>query len=328
MVNEFNKIVGDMLAAEGAVHLPDVGTLVVVRRPAERISSRRLRRSCNAVLFTEKVRGRSVVDAVAELCGTDEAAARDIYRRWLSKCTDEGVLAIDGVGHIDRKRFFVDDAFDRLLNPNGHQVVELRRHGGRKALRISLWSILGLAVAGCVGYCVYECREDIAGTVADWFAPKAGAATVEQQSELRELPEQMPVEELAVVDEPVAEEYDAGMQTASEPEPQTTEPEPEQKPEPEPEEPQQRQLTPAVPSDGVGRLTSGWSYVVYGVFSTPENAMRAVTEVRAAGRTSCSAFVYGSKYMVALYFSADAAECTAYIRSAKEYESLWVYTAH
>ena len=321
MVNEFNKIVGEMLASEGAVHLPDVGTLVVVRRPAERISSRRLRRSCNAVLFTDKVRGRSVVDVVAEICGTDEAEAQDIYRRWLSKVTADGVVAIDGVGHIDRMRFYVDDAFDKLLNPNGHQVVELEKHRGRKALWICFWTILGLAAAGCVGYCMYECREDIADTLTAWFAPKEKPAQTEEIAVLRE-PAESENTETEDMAAPAAEETSELVQPEPQPEPT---PEPEAAPQ---EDTQPQKAVPVTPSDGIGRLTSGWNYVVYGVFSTPENAMRAIADLRANGVTGCAAFAYGSRYMVTVYSSAEVADCNRFIRTALGFENLWVYTAH
>ena len=309
-----------MLAAEGAVHLPDIGSLVVVRRAAERMSSQRLRRSCNAVLFTDKVKGRSVVDAVAEICGADTGEADDIYRRWLSKVSDGGVVAIDGVGHIDRMRFYVDDAFDKLLNPNGHHVVELKKHRGCKILEIFFWALLLLTAAVCVGYCIYECKEDIAETVSAWFAPKEqtdAMAVVQAPAEL----ENKETEESIV---PIAEEV--AVQQPEQTEPVQSASTPEQSSEPKPV--QLQNVKPVAASEGIGRLTSGWSYVVYGVFSTPENALRAVAEMRANGVRDCSAFAYGPKYMVALYVSADAADCNRFVRTALGFENLWVYTAH
>lgn len=326
MVTEFNKLVGGMLAAEGAVYLPDVGTLTVVRRAAERISSRRLRRSCNAVMFTDKVKGRSVVDAVAEICGADAAEAEEIYRRWLSKVTDGGVVAIDGVGHIDRMRFYVDDDFDKLLNPNGHQVVELEKRRSRVG-QICFWAILMLIAAGCAGYFIYEFRVDIADTVTAWFTPNRRPVPTDEIA----VKEPVEPENTESVDSAAADADEAAEPQSKLPEPVQPEPQPEVTPEPEPAPQQTEQwqaATPVASSDGIGRLTSGLNYVVYGVFSTPENALRAVAELRANGVTGCSAFEYGAKYMVALYSSADAADCNMYIRSALGFENLWVYTAH
>ena len=319
MVEEFNKIVGDTLAAEGAVHLPGVGSLVVVRRAAERISSRRLRRSCNAVILSDKVSGRSIADVVAGVCGTDAAGGAEIYERWRSKSSADGVLAIDGVGHIDRREFFVDDQFDRLLNPNGHQVVELvkyRRGGALKWVLTSAAVVAAVVCAVCYsGLC--DRRDEVAAAVAAWFVPKdkpaedelPAAAEVETPAPGEPLvAETIVLEQMTEIPEAGAEQKIAEDIAVSEP----------QRP---------MEVTPAAASDEIGRLTSGWSYVVYGVFSTPENAMRAVAQMRERGVEGCSAFVYGSRYLVALYFSSDSAECSAFMREAKGFENLWVYTA-
>ena len=329
MVNEFNKIIGDVLAAEGAVWLPDVGTLVVVRRAAERISSRRLRRSCNAVKFTGKEAGRSVVDVVAEVCGIDTEEARDIYDRWRAKSTADNVLAIDGVGHIDRQRFFVDESFDRLLNPNGHHVVELVKCRRNRALKRAAWGVAVIAALACAVWFtgLYERRGEIWSSLVGRFVAEphtdsvvAAAEPVPEAEESvggDDMPDVQAVAE-DVTDEPVQEQP---QQQAEQPSELSSV----ESVQPQPQQPQQLQSSPV---DGIGRLTSGWSYVVYGVFSTPENALRAVGEVRARGVSGCSAFAYGAKYMVALYFSDSAADCNTYIRSAREYENIWVYTAH
>lgn len=79
----------------------------------------------------------------------------------------------------------------------------------------------------------------------------------------------------------------------------------------------------------VGRLQSRRSYVVLGVFSTAENALRAVAETRAEGINSCAAYVYGAKFMTALYSSDSRAECTEFMKAyAGRYENIWIYTAH
>lgn len=344
MVNEFNKIVGDVLATEGAVCLPDVGTLVVVRRAAERISSRRLRRSCNAVLFTDKNRGRSIVDAVAEICGVEESEAREIYDRWRTKSTADGVLAIDGVGHIDRRRFYVDDSFDRMLNPNGHRVVELQRLRNR-TLRCVLWSAVAAVAVVCAVWWsgLYERRGEAVSAVASWFEPKEKPQPAEPLAAAAEMTKTAePVQTEGGSEPDTAEDMNEASAAAGQQQEPQSETAQEQTPR-QPEEPSEQSVgqpaelqqqaaqqkpLPVVPVDGIGRLTSGWSYVVYGVFSTPENAMRAVGEVRARGVNGCSAFAYGAKYMVALYYSDNASECNTYIRGAREYENLWVYTAH
>lgn len=351
MVDEFNRIVGDTLATEGAVHLPGVGSLVAVRRAAERISSRRLRRSCNAVMLTERVCGRSVADIVAEACGTDAGGGMEIYERWLSKVSAEGVVAIDGVGHIERGEFFVDEAFDKVLNPNGHDLVELVKYRRSNPLKWWLTAAAVLAAVVCTfcftGLC--DRCSGITASVALLFAPKDRPSATDNPADGVALSEmagndtaadlaQMPSENLAgpaaestekavQEDEPATEIAAAGERNQTQSQ-QAVQKQPEaEQPARQPETEQPRMQPQAAPSQGVGRMTSGWSYVVCGVFSTPENAMRAVAEARARGVEGCSAFEFGQRYMVALYSSADAAECSAYMRSAKDFEDLWVYTA-
>lgn len=402
MVNEFNKIVGDVLATEGAVTLPGVGALVVVRRAAERISSRRLRRSCNAVIFTDEAQGRSIVDAVAAACGIDDREAHDIYERWRTKSTADGVLAIDGVGHISRRRFFVDESFDRLLNPNGHQVVELANCRRNRTLAYLLRTVAVVAVVAGIGWLsgVYERRGEIMQAVAAWLEPKeeqpaqtdwmVADAAADGESVQRERAGGDDADGVDIIDnEAVADDgaaSDEGLATEVEGQPSESQAEPDQHPDPQtdqqsadsptdpqpdpqsdmnpdiepqsaqnpqdtgaeeeqepslrvidtPRQPQPTQqsqpphlqLTQPEPTEGIGRLTSGRNYVVYGVFSTPENALRAVADIRRQGENGCSAFAYGPKYMVALYHSENAAECNAYIRNAKDFSNLWVYAAH
>ena len=322
MVNEFNKLVADTLATEGAVHLPGVGSLVVERRAAERISSRRLHRAYNAVIFTGDVCGRPVTDVVAEVCDTDAAGSKEIYERWKSKVTADGVMTIDGVGRIGRERFVVDESFDRLLNPKGDRTVELVRYRKSDAW---IWWIAAVAVvaAAVCALCftgLYERRDEIAGNVASWFAPKAKSATPEHVAAEMTAAEQIDEEPSAADEEPAGSTVQesasaaaaegvadgAAENTAENQKPQTP--------------------TPAA-SEGVGRLTSGRSYVVCGVFSTPENALRAVAELRAMGMSGSSAFVFGARYMVALYSSDDAAECSAFMRNTKGFDDLWLYKA-
>lgn len=386
MVNEFNKIIGDVLAAEGEVCLPGQGSLVVVRRAAERISSRRLRRSCNAVMFVDGEHGRSVVDVVAEVCGTDAAEAREIYDRWRSKSTADGVLAIDGVGHISHRRFFVAESFDRILNPNGHRVVELVMNRRGAALRYLLYAAAVVAVlAGAAWWSgLYERRYEIMTAVAEWFDPQdMPLPEMQTAADFDNYMAEQADAEYEADDEPIAD--DAGQSGGlpedsgpTVPPEQQTEPDiqPEQQAEPDPDpssehaaatgvrEPQpqdagttqQEQPLPQdadasqsrvsrhpqqimnqgieMPqqeqpqADSIGRMTSGRKYVVYGVFSTPENVLRAVGEVRARGVPECSAFVYGAKYMVAIYSSDSEADCNTFIRNVKQFNNLWVYTAH
>ncbi len=68
-------------------------------------------------------------------------------------------------------------------------------------------------------------------------------------------------------------------------------------------------------------------YVVMGVFSTEENAGRAVEQLRANIKdVGAEVLPFGSKYMVTAYGSDSRAECNTFIRSYSDiYPDLWVY---
>lgn len=68
-------------------------------------------------------------------------------------------------------------------------------------------------------------------------------------------------------------------------------------------------------------------YVVMGVFSTEENAGRAVDQLRSNIKdVGAEVLPFGSKYMVTAYGSDSRAECNTFISSYRDiYPDLWVY---
>ena len=76
-------------------------------------------------------------------------------------------------------------------------------------------------------------------------------------------------------------------------------------------------------------LLSGRHYVVLGVFSTEENARRAVRET--AGKESafrCRIYRFGEKFMVSPFSSDDAGVCAQFIRAqGGRFPDMWTYTA-
>ena len=74
-------------------------------------------------------------------------------------------------------------------------------------------------------------------------------------------------------------------------------------------------------------MVSQRNYVIYGVFSNPDNSRRAAAALRKEGMTP-QIYIFGSKWMVALAEAASADECREYIRAHRDrYPDLWTYTA-
>ena len=69
-------------------------------------------------------------------------------------------------------------------------------------------------------------------------------------------------------------------------------------------------------------------YVVMGIFSTPENAERAVSQVQSKIKdVECVVLPFkGGKHMVTIFGGDSAADCNAFARSYRDiYPDLWVY---
>ena len=69
-------------------------------------------------------------------------------------------------------------------------------------------------------------------------------------------------------------------------------------------------------------------YVVMGIFSTPENAERAVQQAQSKIKdVECKVLPFkGGKHMVAIFGSDNVADCNAFARSYRDiYPDLWVY---
>ena len=86
---------------------------------------------------------------------------------------------------------------------------------------------------------------------------------------------------------------------------------------------------PVAATQEVQRMTSGHYYVVLGVFSTEENAKRAVAEAaKGADPLTCSIYYFGQKWMVSPATSALASETNAFRQAhSAAYPDLWVYQA-
>ena len=68
-------------------------------------------------------------------------------------------------------------------------------------------------------------------------------------------------------------------------------------------------------------------YVVMGIFSTEENAQRAVAQAESRIQdVSCKVLPFKDKYMVTLFGSDKIGDCNAYANSYRDiYADLWVY---
>lgn len=373
MVEQVNRLIGNRLAAGGELFLPGIGSLRTERRGARRISRRMIEPPCRMVAFSSQQQGETLPALIARAASCDEAAAQDIYARYLEQSLVDGVLTVDGVGVLKLKHFRMDEAFDRRLNPQGHAPMRIRAlHRFDWALWCGVAAIAFAVIFGGYQFLmlfpdqpaeevrVADAGHDRTNTAvaadtpmqefADSLTSVAGpggpisaegramsasgtermasdeaattlptetdaqAARPEQRTDARQADSRQPAASTssqAAARQP-ASSQSVGRQAASS---ETT-------------LESVQQPVPAA-SDRPAPLQSGCKYVVLGVFSTPENAARAVRNAASATPSlPCRVYRFGGKYMVSPFESDDAAACARFIAERKgHYRDLWTYTA-
>ena len=284
MVAELNRLIADKLAAGESLYLPEVGTLMVKRVAARRLSRTEVVPPQRVVEFQHTPEGANLVELLTEAAATTPESAAEIYQRWLSHTLAEGVLTIEGVGVLRHKSFTPDKEFDARLNPQGKHPVVMPRRRHRSKDWTLIFGIAAVVMALGIGlYAYFVLYKDKPST-----APTVAALP---------MPEKQQPDTMAL----------ATTHTAK------TEPAP---------------VAPKAP-ETFERLTSGHYYVVLGVYSTPENAIRAAREaMEQEPKMQPSLYYFGQKYLVAAFTSADQAECESVRRAnAEKFPSLWLYRA-
>ena len=315
MVGEVNKIIYNLLMSGGEVCIGDIGTLLTMRYAAHRTSRKSLTPGYRSVVFTTEQRGTSLEKEIARVAEVDEAKAHDIYEHWLSEALDGDTLTIEGVGSLRHDKFNADEAFIAALNPQGRTPIRLKPKANVGLyIFAALCMVFALSVAGYV----YIDNNDItlfgaSNSSAENMAQNVTSETVCKSAET----------------EVSSSEITPQMQAQEQPQ---AEAQPNVEPQVQVQEPKQGHPTEAanVATDAGAILstTPGHSYVVLGVFSTTENAERAIRQAqRGAGELQYSVYHYGSKYMVALYEAQSRRECQEFASSLDNtFKDLWIYS--
>ena len=89
----------------------------------------------------------------------------------------------------------------------------------------------------------------------------------------------------------------------------------------------EEQVVEPVAEEQVVNNNSYAYYVVVGIFSTPENAERAVKDAQAKVKeANCVVMPFKNKHMVTIFGSDNVADCNTFARSYRDvYPDLWVY---
>lgn len=316
MVEEVNKIIYNMLIGGKGVLLPGVGTLYIERQGAKRISKDRLLSPRNAVNFSSQAEGRSIVDEIVAIAGCGEEQARDIYDRWLAKTREGKRITIGGVGILNDKSFSPEAGFNAAINPGGVKTLVVRRHSNAW-----LYAVSGVcvAVALCVGaYMMWG--EKLFGGVSVVGSDAQTEMMAQVTADSTSAVQGIAGDSLAMAEAISSETAETATQTASTASTAASE------------------STAAVSggsaaatdSSAVNTAAAKTAYrfwVVAGVFSTEQNATRALEMAEKNIKDMDGRIVpFKGKFIAALFGSDSRADCNAFARSYKDiYPDLWIY---
>lgn len=335
MVEQVNRLVGNLLAANSVVWLPDVGTLRVERQAARRLSRREVQPPVRLVNFSSQRSGESLVDAIARAARCDQATAEDIYARWLSRVRTENGVVMEGVGELKFKNFTPDEAFDRRLNPQGRKPM--RVHTPRR-LDWSVWVGLVAAVLA-VGGLVYQFG--LERNPLDEPEPEFVGASVPAAGEALAAGSAAEAGGVIAAGNDAAANNAAGATADA-----AAKGAPTGAPAPRPAEAANPSVSapaasaqpsaqvaaapkPAAPAGEPVRMTSKRHYVVLGVYSTLENAERAAAlAAKKEPAMRCTVYRFGGKFMVSPFESDDVEASRQFMRAGRSaFPEMWVYSA-
>ncbi len=329
MVAEVNKIAFNILSSGRNLYLPGIGSLVIERFGAKRFTRKFIEPPRKIIAFTEQNRGLSLEEEIARIGGTDGEKAHDVYEDWLMHVLDGDTLTIDGVGSLHRDKFTMTDEFATVLNRQGRDKIAVKpRPNTLLYIFASVCCLFALCVAG------YVWTENNGKELSSLFSAKTETAAAdgeisepanENTDNAAEVPDIQQQGTSAngnaesTVSATAADSGNVSDKTADT-EAATAAAEKSQ--------PEESVTASANGTAAVAESISGRSYVVLGIYSTPENAFRAVGQAqKRMPAVNCRVYNYGARYMVSVYDTDDRAEAVKYMDSvSRDFKDLWVYT--
>ncbi len=322
MINEVNKIIYNLLLSGKEVCLGGIGTLFTVRFSAQRTSRKSLTPPYRIVAFTEEQRGISLEEEIARTAGVDAIKAHEIFEHWLSEVLAAETLTIEGVGTLRHDTFTINEAFAKALNPQGRTPLRLKP---KSSIGLYLFASVSILFALAITGYIYIDSQDIS-ILDKWGSTNQIAQNTTVENNTTSLDATAYKAEAEVVVDSVAVEAPA---TAADSEAATPSNNNEVVSDATAQSDAVAPVRSSVPNEEVTHQTvPGTSYLVLGVFSTRENADRAIrqTQKRAAD-LQYAVYHYGDKFMVALYDAPTRGECQEFWRSLGDnFKDLWIYS--
>lgn len=322
-------ILNALLRREDVV-MPGIGTLHPVRVSA-RCDKRGVVPPRNTVRYSRRVEGRTLVDMVAEAAGCDRQAAEEAYDRWLKRVKEGNTVNIDGVGRIANDFFTPSAEFDRRLNraPATEIKLPVRHHAARWLVPVAVVVVIGGAAALWFGYYgqgmsaadEVQVTEQVAGNVAQVETPTSGrtpetsvaegadvqahAVDAEHSALDNNSAESEDTETLSVADQTAVDKSAAAGVSASSGQPIEIE------------------------MSALTRTLHGRYYVVFGVFSTADNASRFIERtVTANPAVVCRAYLFSDgKILISGFESDERAAAETFMKENRAIcPEMWIFS--
>ena len=299
MVGEVNKIIYNMLVSGRGVYLPEVGSLYIERQAARKISADKLLSPRNVVAFQSGEQAPSLVAEIVAVAGCSSEQAADIYQRWSAKTREGSNIKIGGVGVLNHKSFVMESDFASAINPKGVKTIVIRRRSN--TWLYALCAVCVLVALGFLGYIMFGGEQKTAVKRAESMAQTEAQPAVEQSAAEPAVAEG----QVNTTDNTTATATTAATTTSSD------------------------TLTQAAQTADTAATTSVdyEYYVVMGIFSTEENAQRAIEQAESRIKDlNCKVLPFKDKFMVTLFGSDKIGDCNSFANSYRDiYADLWVY---
>ena len=299
MKQQIDNLIRNLLGEGHDIYLPQVGTLMVRRRPATMPSSKMVMAPYREVTFTGEQRGESLVEIIISMTDVTSERAEAIYEQWLQQVRRDDEVRIDGVGVVRQRQFEAEKSFVAYLNPQPRKSVALRpRTNYLFYLLASLCILFAVGVAGYILYSeqLFAERMEKPALLVTSTSVQPADMNVPQPAENNAAVQEVVVEPVAV-EKPVVEPVQEAVA----------------------EKPQ------------ILAMKTGYSYAVWGVYSELKNAEYYVGLV--AERyidLNPAIYKYNNRYMVAVFERKSRGECAELVDRLKELSSafrdMWVYT--
>ena len=299
MVGEVNKIIYNMLVSGRGVYLPEVGSLYIERQAARKISADKLLSPRNVVAFQSGEQAPSLVAEIVAVAGCSSEQAADIYQRWSAKTREGSNIKIGGVGVLNHKSFVMESDFASAINPKGVKTIVIRRRSN--TWLYALCAVCVLVALGFLGYIMFGGEQKTAVKRAESMAQTEAQPAVEQSAAEPAVAEG----QVNTTDNTTAAVTTTATTTSSDTSTQA-----------------------AQTADTAATTSVDYEYyVVMGIFSTEENAQRAIEQAESRIKDlNCKVLPFKDKFMVTLFGSDKIGDCNSFANSYRDiYADLWVY---